>query len=71
MPESPQKGKHDQSRGEDPLAVADGTAHVNVRAERSTFGREARTTTNEADKLGDAILPDLFNGISRGQDDWL
>src|SRR5215469_1004165 len=55
-----------------PLAIADGMAHVEAVARAlSTFGREARMTIDEADKLGDADTADLFTGISRGMDQWL
>src|SRR6266478_8380400 len=37
-----------------PLAIADGMAHVEAVARAlSTFGREARVTIDEADKMGD------------------
>jgi len=52
-----------------PLAIADGTAHVEAVAKAlSTFGREARLTIDEADKLGDADTADLFTEVSRGID---
>jgi len=55
-----------------PLAIADGMAHVEAVARAlSTFGREARLTIDEADKLGDADTADLFTEISRGVDKWL
>ncbi len=55
-----------------PLAIADGMAHVEAVARAlSTFGREARMTIDEADKLGDADTADLFTEISRGVDKWL
>jgi starvation-inducible DNA-binding protein len=55
-----------------PLAIADGAAHVEAVARAlSTFGREARMTIDETDKLGDADTADLFTDISRGIDKWL
>ena len=52
-----------------PLAIADGTTHVEAVAKAlSTFGREARLTIDEADKLGDADTADLFTEVSRGID---
>jgi starvation-inducible DNA-binding protein len=55
-----------------PLAIADGAAHVEAVARAlSTFGREARMTIDETDKLGDADTADLFTEISRGIDKWL
>lgn len=55
-----------------PLAIADGSAHVEAVARAlSTFGREARMTIDETDKLGDADTADLFTEISRGIDKWL
>src|SRR5208282_2097929 len=50
-----------------PLEIADGSAHVEAVARAlSTFGREARMTIDETDKLGDADTADLFTEISRG-----
>jgi starvation-inducible DNA-binding protein len=55
-----------------PLSVADGAAHVEAVARAlSTFGREVRSTINEADELDDAGTADLFAEISRGMDKWL
>lgn len=55
-----------------PLAIAEGTAHVEAVARAlSAFGREARMTIDEADKLVDADTADLFTEISRGIDKWL
>jgi starvation-inducible DNA-binding protein len=55
-----------------PLSVADGAAHVEAVARAlSTFGREVRSTINEADELDDAGTADLFTEISRGTDKWL
>ena len=55
-----------------PLAIADGMAHVEAVARAlSTFGREARMTIDEADKLGDADTADIFTEISRGVDKWV
>jgi len=58
--------------GEYPPAIADGMAHVEAVARAlSTFGREARMSIDEADKLGDADTADMFTEISRGIDKWL
>jgi hypothetical protein len=47
-------------------------AHVEAVARAlSTFGREARSTINEADELDDADTADIFSEISRGIDKWL
>jgi len=55
-----------------PLDIADGAAHVEAVARAlSTFGREARTTIEEAQGLGDADTADLFTEVSRGIDKWL
>jgi starvation-inducible DNA-binding protein len=55
-----------------PLAMADGAAHVEAVARAlSTFGREVRSTINEADDLEDADTADLFTEVSRGIDKWL
>ena len=55
-----------------PLAIADGMAHVEAVARAlSTFGKEARTTIDEANALDDADTADLFTEISRGIDQWL
>jgi starvation-inducible DNA-binding protein len=55
-----------------PLAIADGMAHVEgVARALSTFGKEARTTIEEANALDDADTADLFTEISRGIDQWL
>src|SRR6267154_5149350 len=55
-----------------PLAIAEGRAHVEAVARAlSTFGREARVTIDEADKMGDADTADMFTEISRGIDRWL
>src|SRR6478736_6457353 len=55
-----------------PLVIADGLAHVEAVARAlSTFGREARSTINEAGELDDADTADLFTEISRGIDKWL
>src|SRR5258706_4643317 len=52
-----------------PPEIADGAAHVEAVARAlSTFGREARLTIDEADKLGDADTGDLFTEVSRGID---
>ena len=55
-----------------PLAVAEGSAHVEAVAKAlSTFGREARMSIEEANTLTDADTADLFTEISRGIDKWL
>jgi starvation-inducible DNA-binding protein len=55
-----------------PLTISDGMAHVHAVAKAlSTFGREARTTIAEAEKLNDADTADLFTEVSRGIDKWL
>src|SRR5215472_14306131 len=55
-----------------PLDIADGAAHVEAVARAlSTFGREARMTIDETDRLDDADTADLFTEVSRGIDKWL
>jgi len=55
-----------------PLEIADGMAHVEgVARALSTFGKEARSTIDEANALDDADTADLFTEISRGIDQWL
>jgi len=55
-----------------PLQIADGMEHVEAVARAlSTFGREARTTIDEANALDDADTADLFTEVSRGIDKWL
>jgi len=55
-----------------PLAIADGSAHVEAVAKAlSTFGHEARNCIDQADELGDADTSDLFTEVSRGIDKWL
>ena len=55
-----------------PLAISDGMAHVEAVARAlSTFGKEVRTTVDEANDLNDADTADLFTEISRGTDQWL
>jgi starvation-inducible DNA-binding protein len=55
-----------------PLAVADGSAHVEAVARAlSAFGREARISIDETNALDDADTADLFTEISRGIDKWL
>jgi starvation-inducible DNA-binding protein len=55
-----------------PLEIAEGMAHVEgVARALSTFGKEARTTIDEANALDDADTADLFTEISRGIDQWL
>jgi starvation-inducible DNA-binding protein len=55
-----------------PLEIAEGMAHVEAVARAlSTFGKEVRTTIDEANALDDADTADLFTEISRGTDQWL
>jgi len=55
-----------------PLEIADGMAHVEgVARALSIFGKEARSTIDEANALDDADTADLFTEISRGTDQWL
>src|SRR5215470_12738258 len=55
-----------------PLDIADGSAHVEAVARAlSTFGREARMTIDETDRLDDADTTDIFTEVSRGIDKWL
>jgi starvation-inducible DNA-binding protein len=55
-----------------PLEIAEGMAHVEAVARAlSTFGKEIRTTVDEANALDDADTADLFTEISRGTDQWL
>ena len=55
-----------------PLEIAEGMAHVEgVARALSTFGKEVRTTIDEANTLDDADTADLFTEISRGTDQWL
>lgn len=55
-----------------PLAIADGSAHVEAVARAlSAFGREARMSIDETNALGDADTADLFTEVSRGIDKWL
>src|SRR5215475_9857783 len=55
-----------------PLDIADGAAHVEAVARAlSTFGREARMTIEETDRLDDADTADIFTEVSRGIDKWL
>jgi len=55
-----------------PLQIADGMEHVEAVARAlSTFGKEARTTIDEANALDDADTADLFTEVSRGIDKWL
>ena len=47
-------------------------AHVEAVARAlSTFGKEVRSTIDEANALDDAGTADLFTEISRGIDQWL
>jgi starvation-inducible DNA-binding protein len=63
----------DRSRlDEYPLDIAEGQAHVAaVSKALSSFGREARMSIDEADRLGDADTADIFTEVSRGIDKWL
>jgi starvation-inducible DNA-binding protein len=55
-----------------PLNIADGAAHVEAVAKAlSTFGREARMTSEETVGLDDADRADVFAEVSRGIDKWL
>ncbi len=55
-----------------PLAIADGTAHVEAVARAlSTFGQTARATIDEADGFDDKDTADIFTEISRGINKWL
>jgi starvation-inducible DNA-binding protein len=55
-----------------PLEIAEGMAHVEAVARAlSTFGKEVRSTIDEANALDDADTADLFTEISRGIDQWL
>jgi starvation-inducible DNA-binding protein len=55
-----------------PMKIADGAAHVEAVARAlSTFGREARISIEEAERLGDADTADIFTEVSRGIDKWL
>jgi starvation-inducible DNA-binding protein len=55
-----------------PLDIADGAAHVEAVARAlSTFGREARMTIEEVDRLDDLDTADIFTEVSRGIDKWL
>jgi starvation-inducible DNA-binding protein len=52
--------------------IADGTAHVeSVARALSTFGKEVRSTIDEANAFDDAGTADLFTEVSRGIDKWL
>lgn len=55
-----------------PLTIAAGLAHVEAVAKAlAAFGREARNTIPEAERLNDAATADLFTEIVRGVDKWL
>ena len=55
-----------------PLEIAEGSAHVEAVARAlSTFGREARMTIEEVDRLDDLDTADIFTEVSRGIDKWL
>jgi len=52
--------------------IAEGPAHVEgVARALSTFGKEVRSTIDEANAFDDAGTADLFTEISRGIDKWL
>jgi starvation-inducible DNA-binding protein len=52
--------------------IAEGTAHVeSVARALSTFGKEVRSTIDEANAFDDAGTADLFTEVSRGIDKWL
>jgi len=52
--------------------IADGTAHVeSVARALSTFGKEVRSTIDQANAFDDAGTADLFTEVSRGIDKWL
>lgn len=55
-----------------PIGIAEGTAHVEAVARAlSTFGKEVRSTIDEANALDDAATADLFTEVARGTDKWL
>ena len=55
-----------------PADIADGQAHVDALSSAlATYGKLARATIDEADKLGDKDTADIFTEISRGVDKWL
>ena len=55
-----------------PLDLSEGMAHVSaVAAALATFGKEARTTIEEANAFDDADTADLFTEVSRSIDKWL
>lgn len=52
--------------------IAEGTAHVeSVARALSTFGKEVRSTIDDANAFDDAGTADLFTEVSRGIDKWL
>ena len=52
--------------------IAEGPAHVeSVACALSTFGKEVRSTIDEANAFDDAGTADLFTEVSRGIDKWL
>ena len=52
--------------------IAEGPAHVEgVARALSTFGKEVRSTIDEANAFDDAGTADLFTEVSRGIDKWL
>jgi len=52
--------------------ISEGTAHVEAVARAlSTFGKEIRSTIDQANALDDADTADLFTEVSRGTDKWL
>ena len=53
-------------------STAKGPAHVKgVARALATFGREVRSTIDEANAFDDAGTADLFTEVSRGIDKWL
>ena len=55
-----------------PLAIGDGTLHVEAVAKAlSAFGHEVRDTVKDAEELDNAATTDLFTEVSRGIDKWL
>jgi starvation-inducible DNA-binding protein len=52
--------------------IAEGSAHVeSVARALATFGKEVRSTIDEANAFDDAGTADLFTEVSRGIDKWL
>jgi starvation-inducible DNA-binding protein len=58
--------------GEYPLEISDGMEHVDALSTAlASFGRVARKSIDETEKLGDADTMDMLTDISRGIDKWL